>query len=83
MRIDAARDVSVIRFRAVLLTAAEHACAVVSPIELVEPVELWLRGQEERARREDWKSLLSRDINAPWAAAVAILDAAGVGLPED
>lgn len=82
MKIDATKDLSVLRFRAVLLTAAQHL-SVVEPEQLREPIEVWLRAQEERASREDWKSLLGQDVSATWHAAVAILEAAGVGLPDE
>ncbi|MFE2751587.1 hypothetical protein ACFXGA_06240 [Actinosynnema sp. NPDC059335] len=38
-----------------------------------EPVALWLRGLDERARLENWNSLLGRSVVAAWNAARAIL----------
>lgn len=65
-------DVSVEQFRAVLLDAVAHI-DVVQPAELRAPVSLWLRAVEERARREAWRTLLSRSVVPEWEAAQAIL----------
>ncbi|GAA1281469.1 hypothetical protein [Saccharothrix xinjiangensis] len=46
---------------------------VVEPPALREPVSLWLRGLEERARRERWTGLLGRSVVVAWNAARAIL----------
>jgi len=66
------RDVTVEQFRAVLLDAAGHV-EVVQPPTLREPVRLWLRALEERARVENWRHLLGRPVTYAWAAAQAIL----------
>lgn len=63
--------VSVTRYRADLLAAVEAAPAVVQPAALVEPVVLWLRGAEERVRRN--LSLLGAGSVGAWNAAQAIL----------
>ncbi len=66
------RGVTVGHFRAVLLDAAEHT-DVVQPPALREPISLWLRSVEERARRENWQDLLGRHVVDAWGAAQAIL----------
>lgn len=66
------RDVDVIQYRAALLDAAARV-DVVEPEELREPLALWLRALEEKANREDWKSLIGRNVVAGWNAAQAIL----------
>jgi hypothetical protein len=68
--------VTVEQFRAALLDAAE-GIDVVQPPALREPVSLWLRGLEERARREGWPHLLGRQVVDAWNAAQAILAARG------
>jgi len=66
--------VTVAQFRTTLLDATARI-DVVQPAALQEPVSLWLRGLEERARLEDWKRLLGRPVVAAWNAARAILAA--------
>lgn len=66
------RDVTVEQFRAVLLDAAGHT-DVVQPPALREPISLWLRGLEERARRENWRHLLGKPVEYAWEAAQVIL----------
>jgi hypothetical protein len=68
------RDVDVSEYRAALLDAAARV-DVIEPAELREPIALWLRALEEKANREDWKSLLARNVVAGWNAAQAILTA--------
>lgn len=68
------RGVTVEQFRTRLLDAAART-DVIQPAALREPVRLWLRAVEERARREDWRQLLGRPVGAAWNAAQAILDA--------
>lgn len=69
------RDVTVEQFRAALLGAAS-LIDVVQPEELREPISLWLRGLEERARREGWRSLVGKPVEYAWEAAQAILNCA-------
>lgn len=64
--------VTVEQFRTALLDAAERI-DVVQPPALREPVSLWLRGVEERARREVWTDFLGRHVVDAWNAARAIL----------
>lgn len=64
--------VTVEQFRAVLLDAVQHV-GVVQPPALREPIGLWLRSVEERARREKWLNLLGRPVETAWSAAQAIL----------
>lgn len=66
------RDVTVEQFRAVLLDAVEHV-DIIQPPTLRVPVSSWLRSVEERARREEWRDLLGRQVVHEWAAAQAIL----------
>jgi hypothetical protein len=65
-------DVSVDQFRAELLDAVAHV-DVVQPPALREPICLWLRSLEERARREGWRDLAGRHVVDAWEAAQAIL----------
>lgn len=65
--------VTVTQFRQALRDAAVRI-EVVEPATLREPVSLWLRGIEERARREQWADLLGRPIIESWNAAQAILN---------
>jgi hypothetical protein len=73
----AMRGVTVEQFRTTLLDAVDHV-DVIQPPALREPVSLWLRGVEERARIEDWKRLLGRPVVTAWNAARAILATRGV-----
>ena len=70
------RGVTVERFRATLLDAAD-ALDVVQPPALREPLDLWLRASEERTRRERWRFLLGESGVAVWNAARAILATRG------
>jgi hypothetical protein len=72
----ALRGVTVEQFRTTLLDAVDHI-DVVQPPALREPVSLWLRGHDERARREGWKHLLGRPVVLAWNAARAILATQG------
>ena len=66
------QGVTVEQFRAVLLEAVKHT-DVVQPPALREPVSLWLRSVEERARRENWPDLLGKPVEYAWEAAQVIL----------
>jgi hypothetical protein len=71
--------VTVEEFRAVLLAAASHT-DVVQPPALRGPINHWLRATEERVRRENWQTLLSRPVVPEQEAAQAILAAESVEL---
>jgi hypothetical protein len=66
------RGVTIEQFQAVLLDAAARV-DVVQPPALREPISLWLRGLEERSRRDGWINLLGRHVAHAWEAAQAIL----------
>lgn len=65
--------VTVTQFRQALRDAVVRV-DVVEPATLREPVSLWLRGVDERARREQWADLLGRSVVEAWNAAQAVLN---------
>lgn len=70
-----AAPASVEEIRATLLAAAART-DVVQPPALREPIRLWLRGVEERSRRDNWRHLAGRPVEYAREAAQAILAAA-------
>lgn len=76
----ALNGVTVEEFVATLRAAVDNL-DVVQPAGLRAPLSLWLRGFDERVRRERWTDLLGRPVAAEWEAARAVLAAADSGTP--